>query len=441
MKDICFNRNFNPPEINSHAITTLLDLVLQLNAFTFEDSIFKQIHGTSMGTVVAPTYANIFMGWLEENLLQTFRLKPLIYLRYLDDIFIIWNHGKQLLNIFIDYANSLHKTIKFTANISESEIPFLDVLVKIESCKLVSTLYRKPTDKHQYLDYNSHHPRHCKQGIPYSQIIRLRRICSNDSDNNSRVSDLVNTLTKRNYPTNVLMDAENKSKTLVRSQVLEEKTNNVQTRSPALVTSYSTRLVKCNEILKKHFYLLKSDPKLRNLFEVPPQVVYRRNRNLKSSLMNICNRVSVTGCTPCNDKKCFTCKHIETATELRSTITGYTIKILGNFNCKSANVVYCIECRQCKIQYIGETSQEFHCRFNLYRTDILHNKNLDVIQHYTSDNHTINDMKVFIIQGNFKSNRQRQHRESFLIYKFGTIVPNGLNKSSGTLSTLPCIEK
>ena len=42
-----------------------------------------------MGTKMAPKYANIFMSNLEENFLQNTRNKPLIYLRYIDDIFLL----------------------------------------------------------------------------------------------------------------------------------------------------------------------------------------------------------------------------------------------------------------------------------------------------------------------------------------------------------------
>ena len=38
--------------------------------------------------------------------------------------------------------------------------------------------YTKPTDSHNYLDYRSAHPKHCKSNIPYNQFLRLKRICS-----------------------------------------------------------------------------------------------------------------------------------------------------------------------------------------------------------------------------------------------------------------------
>ena len=50
--------------------------------------------------------------------------------------------------------------------------------------KIESTLYTKPTDSHAYLRYNSSHPRSCKDNIPYSQLLRIKKICSNINDYN-----------------------------------------------------------------------------------------------------------------------------------------------------------------------------------------------------------------------------------------------------------------
>ena len=37
----------------------------------------------------------------------------LLYLRYIDDIFIIWNGTKEQLITFVNKLNKKHKTIKF----------------------------------------------------------------------------------------------------------------------------------------------------------------------------------------------------------------------------------------------------------------------------------------------------------------------------------------
>ena len=48
-------------------LLNLLKEVLSQNIFEFNDKFYRQVVGTAMGTAVAPTYANLFMGWLEET--------------------------------------------------------------------------------------------------------------------------------------------------------------------------------------------------------------------------------------------------------------------------------------------------------------------------------------------------------------------------------------
>ena len=130
-----------------------------------------------MGTKMAPSYANIFMGHLERQLLMSVPLKPHMRLRFIDDIDIQWRHGHKDLQDFLEKANTFHKSIKFTSEISNENHIFLDTVSRIEGNKLVTDLYSKPTDSHQYLLPTSCHPRHCCKNILYSLALRIRRIC------------------------------------------------------------------------------------------------------------------------------------------------------------------------------------------------------------------------------------------------------------------------
>ena len=151
--------------------------------FTFNGDHFLQTGGTAMGTAVAPNYANLFMDRFETKALSNWPLKPLIRLRFIGDIFMIWTHGEDKLNEFIQYLNSIHPTIKFTHKLSHSQIDFLDTTVKInEYRQLYTTLYEKPTDTHLYLHYTSSHHNPCKTKGPYGQFLRLRIICTYDND-------------------------------------------------------------------------------------------------------------------------------------------------------------------------------------------------------------------------------------------------------------------
>ena len=61
---------------------------------------YHQLLGTAIGTKFAPNYPNIFMKGLEESLFKKLKVKPYIWLRYLDDIFCIWAEGLDKLKEF-----------------------------------------------------------------------------------------------------------------------------------------------------------------------------------------------------------------------------------------------------------------------------------------------------------------------------------------------------
>jgi len=79
-----------------------------------------------MGTKVAIAFANIFMGKVESQIVNRSAQEPLAQKRYMDGIFSIWNINKDEVTEFIKQANSHHPTIKFMAEVSDTETMFLD---------------------------------------------------------------------------------------------------------------------------------------------------------------------------------------------------------------------------------------------------------------------------------------------------------------------------
>ena len=157
--------------VSTESLLELAQCVLENNVFEHNGGKFKQKQGTAIGTKMAPPYAILFMSDLEEDILDSSVLKPLVWWRYIDDIFMLWQHGEESLNIFLKTLNSVHETIKFTADYSSDRVNFLDVEVILRNNKILTDLYVKKTDTHQYLDFSSCHPRHCKTSIPYSQAL------------------------------------------------------------------------------------------------------------------------------------------------------------------------------------------------------------------------------------------------------------------------------
>ena len=196
------NKNRNKHEKPStEAIVDLLTSVLNKNNFQFNGTNYIQIGGTAMGTKVAPSFANLFMSSLEEKLLESYPQKPKLWLRYIDDIFYIWEYGEDDLNKWLKHLNTGHDNIKFTNKWSKNEISFLDTKVKIDNHgKLYTDLYTKPTDTNSYLDYTSAHPPNCKNSLPYSQLLRLKRICTNETDFIKNANKKIEDFKDKNYP-------------------------------------------------------------------------------------------------------------------------------------------------------------------------------------------------------------------------------------------------
>ena len=67
-----------------------------------------------MGSPMVLAYASLFMGKLELDFIQSRSLGPSTWLRFLDDIFMVWDLSLDSLHSFIDALNSFHPLIKFT---------------------------------------------------------------------------------------------------------------------------------------------------------------------------------------------------------------------------------------------------------------------------------------------------------------------------------------
>ena len=180
-------------------LVDLARLVLTSNNLSFNGEHYLQIRGTAIGTKMAPSYANVFMGGLETRLFEQAPVKPVFWRRFIDDVFFIWTDREESLKEFLALMNSFHDTIKFTFSWSDSQVNFLDVNVMLNNGVLATDLFCKPTDKHQYLFHTSCHPNSCKRGIPYGQALRIRRICSTDELFEKRAREFCGYLIKRGF--------------------------------------------------------------------------------------------------------------------------------------------------------------------------------------------------------------------------------------------------
>ena len=137
----------------------------------------------AIGTKMGPSYANLFVGYIKHQFFNQYNgPKPDLYRRYIDDCVGSTSSTREELNQFITAVNSFHPALKYTWEISDTSLAFLDIKVSVEGNGLCTSVHYKPTDSHSCLLYSSSHPSHVKNSIPYSQFLRLVVTCSEDSD-------------------------------------------------------------------------------------------------------------------------------------------------------------------------------------------------------------------------------------------------------------------
>ena len=75
-----------------------------------------------MGTICALAYANIFMAEFEQKYIYSLiKDKSIPFLRYVDDIFMVWSKSEKQLNNFMSDLNQKHPSIKLTTNLTASK--------------------------------------------------------------------------------------------------------------------------------------------------------------------------------------------------------------------------------------------------------------------------------------------------------------------------------
>ena len=97
--------------------------------FHFDGRDYLQTHGIAVGTKMAVAFANVFMTEVETEIINKSKTKPLRWKRYVNDVFSLWDAKREEIDWFILEANRHLPTIKFTVEISEKEINFLDTTI------------------------------------------------------------------------------------------------------------------------------------------------------------------------------------------------------------------------------------------------------------------------------------------------------------------------
>ena len=309
-------------------------------------------------------------------------------------------------------------------------VNFLDLKINLNQGNISTTVHYKPTDSHSYLDYSSSHNPSTKNSIPLSQFLRLRRLCSEDSDFDKRAEEMKGFFKNRQYPTDTVNKALARVKNIKRTDALTTKEDTTSKDRPIITLPYHPSVVRVRNILLSNWKILQSHSDVANIFHSPPLFAYKRDNNLRDLLVRSKlgkpRRDLPPGSTPCNLPKCRTCPFICSSTTVTGPKTSMTIH--KHFTCQTYNIVYVISCSKCEQLYIGETGRSLSTRFKEHLDDIRFNRCKPVSLHFNQEGHSILNIRVkglwIILRG---STNDRKDKESFLIDRLGTQNPQGMN--------------
>ena len=111
-----------------------------------------------------------------------------------------------------------------------------------------TTIYRKQTDRQNYLHSRSEHPKLLKDSMPYSQALRIKRICSSQQEFLNHTAKIINQFQKRGHDRSLIEQQINKANLQERKQLLNEKKKETAKNIP-LSFKYNITLPKIKEIV------------------------------------------------------------------------------------------------------------------------------------------------------------------------------------------------
>ena len=363
----------------------------------FNDEYYSQRSGTMMGTPFAVEFSCLFMSFQEKLISEQYTdQKPTLYVRYIDDIFGISDMHPEKLKKYLCFVENFHSNLQYTKEIAQS-VNMLDTTLTVTDVTVSSSLYTKPTDTHAYVRFDSSHPESCVQSIPYSQFLRVRRICSKDDEYRKLSFKLAAHFIGRGYPRNIVLESRLKVQQRNRDDLLfginEKQPKKERITFPITFHQKNNEVVK---IIKRNFSVLENNPETQSIFKDKfPMIAFKKDKILKDILVRSSLNKSVNaGTIKCSRPRCVTCKHICDEKVVVGP-TGY-FSVHQSFSFMSSGLVYCIRCTKCGELYVGETGRQLSERFREHRRDVIINdQTKEVASHFNrSDHRGINDIQV-----------------------------------------------
>jgi hypothetical protein len=322
--------------------------------FVFNNTVFKQIDGSAMGSNLSPILANIIMNELLDWTFNELQIKPKLIVKYVDDLLMILPSRK--IKLVLDKLNSFHQNLKFTfEEENNNQLPYLDLLLLKDNDGYIKyKWYQKEISSNKLLNFLSSHPYQHKRNTAFNLLNRAFKLTSPEFRNQS-LEIAKKYLLENSYPLKLIKK--------IIHQILTNSQNsaNVNQQIPANSTTRyrSLKYIKnCSDQICK---IIK--PKLNNI-----KVAYQPVNTLGTSTMkNLKQKINIVD---------------------RSNVI-YTFPCSGNNN------------QNCNLSYVGQTKNKLSKRIKEHIYDLKSKVGIDnttsVVKHLETKGHFPDFSKIKIL--------------------------------------------
>ena len=369
-------RHLIPNRFSKDFILEGVSFVLENNNFNFDGKIWRQRIGTAMGKEVASPYACLTVGYLEETILfptvipsrfDSETAEEIIenFYRFVDD-------GVSPLPLtvpgdtYLDALNSMDSSIQYTIAEPTEEVinercvnsnVFLSLQVyTTEDGEVLTNIFYKETNNHDYLSYDSHHPSHVKDNIPYVLAKNIIVATSENVIMEQNLADLKKWLQNCKYPIDVI----NRGVFNARLQ----GPANAPERKPTIpfISTYFSNIESSN-ILETAKSLLQNstNQRIKDVFN-DVQFIHARRQppNLLRQITNASfiqgERERNPGIHLCSRPNCKICRLYLQECSKFTTANGTEWVIKSEITCHSKNTLYYLLCSFCgTVSKLGKT--------------------------------------------------------------------------------------
>ena len=272
-------------------------------------------------------------------------------------------------------------------------------------------------------------------------MLRIRRNCTDWIDFVYHALQLKFQLSKRGYPAHLVNEAMIRVNLFTQTEALltsaRSKDQKPDEKKLFCITEYNPYAPNLKTLINKLWSMNDRSSSTRALISYSIVFGYRKPRCLSDWLCRSDVRTKLAckavypRCT--RPHKCLTCPYLEKSGEIISNSTRRKYRTLKKITCRSSNLIYCISCKECGKQYVGQTKHEIKVRLTNHRSSIRNKYETPVARHFVSHGNIKNPpMKVHILQlvsnsVGIDTKNLRDMWEDIWMSRLNTIIPNGMN--------------